>query len=699
MQDEELIAQVRGGEPRAFGSLVERYQGLIFRLCHGVTGNVPDAEELAHDTFVEAYLKLHQLRDPGKFAPWLKVLALNLCRMWYRQRRRDTVALPDEPCAQEVEQTPPHHARMLAGVTRLTASHRLVLLLHYWEGLSYEEAAAFLNVPVGTVMSRLYRARQELKRLVEQEEMDEEEALPDDEFRREVEAEINVLLGAMAEKPEARERLSLLLRRSPERFVALIRQAEGEEVLHDLAVLLRRLGRPAMEVVLSCWQSLDSLLAERALTLLRGALATRRSSRTGVPAARIAHVEAYLLLDALFGAAMPDDRKAELLLDLLTSGTDEQTLLLLANALLCFPEEAFPRLMERFWQTEKPEALHRPPDVLFALCRFGSRFAAELLEPLRSGDPCRQALALEGADAFARSLTGSGLDLDQTPDPRVALEARFRRKWAPPLAAQRDPGILRALADHVAGYLGDDRERAREKALRILGVLGATTYREQIAACARHERPSTRLTALRALAEVGDASTVPLLSDVARSGGDEERAAAAWALGQLRVGEAAPLLLELAADRDREVRGAAVSALGRLGEAAAAAGQDVLASRHERYARRSLRRASLPDRAPAASSPVAAGMADRVREGAQPPFTVALDAAMRAIPALQPYDERQLSTLVGQLCRDFASARRYLVDEGLMTRESSVYRFTPAGESVWRVERYILERYMGSEPG
>jgi hypothetical protein len=616
--------------------------------------------------------------------------------MWYRQRQRDALADRDEPVSPETKEAPQRHARMLTGLTRLKPSHRLVLLLHYWEGLSYEEVAAFLDVPVGTVMSRLHRARQELRRLLEEDDMDDDEVVPDEQFRREVEAEISVLLGALDEKPEARERLSLLLRRSPERFVELIRQAENEEVLYDLAVLLRRLGRPAVEVVLSCWQASDPVLQDRALTLLRSALVGRRSSRTGLPAAQIARIEAYLLLDALFNAAMSAERKADLLVELLNCGTDEKTLVLLTNALLCYPDEAFGRLMERFWQAEKPEALHRWPDALYALCRMGSRFAGALLEPLHDADPHRQALALDGADALARTLTGSGLDLSVTPDDRVALESRFRRKWAPPLASQRDPAVLQSLADRVASFLKDDRDRVREKALRILGVLGASAYREQIAACTRHARPSTRLAALRALAEVGDQETVPLLTEVAQSGGDAERAAAAWALGQLRAGEAAPLLLELAGDRDREVRGAAVSALAELGGEAASAGLEVLARAHAKYAARSLRRISLRDRKEATARTVQQPMADRIRDGAEPPFYISLDAAIRALPAIQSYDERQLSRLIAQVCRDFASTRRYLVDEGLMTREGGNYRFTTPGEAVWRVERFILDQYMQS---
>src|SRR5437016_5963758 len=87
-QDRELVERVLAGEREAYGRLVERCPGLIYHLCYGVTGNPSDAEELAHETFVEAYVKLPQLRDPQRFAPWLKTLALNLCPMCFRQRRR-----------------------------------------------------------------------------------------------------------------------------------------------------------------------------------------------------------------------------------------------------------------------------------------------------------------------------------------------------------------------------------------------------------------------------------------------------------------------------------------------------------------------------------------------------------------------------------------------------------------------------------
>jgi hypothetical protein len=122
----------------------------------------------------------------------------------------------------------------------------------------------------------------------------------------------------------------------------------------------------------------------------------------------------------------------------------------------------------------------------------------------------------------------------------------------------------------------------------------------------------------------------------------------------------------------------------------------VLAAAHVQYAGRSLRRNSLHGREGAPAPVLREGMADRVRDGAEPPYHISLEAAVRALPGLGPFDERELSRLIGQLCRDFASTRRYLVDEGLMAREAGIYRFTTPGESVWRVERFLRERYMGS---
>src|SRR5690242_5552178 len=105
VEDSELVAAVLAGRREVFGQLVERHRAWVFQLCYRIAGNVPDAEDLAHEAFVEAYLKLSQLRDAEKFAPWLKAVALNLCRMWYRRNRRwatePLLELPAETAAVE----------------------------------------------------------------------------------------------------------------------------------------------------------------------------------------------------------------------------------------------------------------------------------------------------------------------------------------------------------------------------------------------------------------------------------------------------------------------------------------------------------------------------------------------------------------------------------------------------------------------
>jgi RNA polymerase sigma factor (sigma-70 family) len=698
MHDSELIQAVLAGDREAFGPLVERYQGQIYRLCYRVTGNIPDAEELAHDAFVEAYLKLRQLRDPEKFAPWLKTLALNLCRMWYRRNRRVVVApLPESAAA--VEEDRLLHTRLFGGLSRLSAAHRMVLVLHYWEGLSYEEVATFLGVPGGTVMSRLYRARRELKRQMEGMDDDEEMAvIPEEGFKQEVEAEIAVLLLMYGENADARERLSVILRRSPERFAQLIRQAPDEQTLDALALLMRRLDTPAFQGALACYLSPDAPLQARASALLRRFIAAGKPGPDGAALGRMARLDAYQLLDEFLRLEAEPAVKARLLDDLLAACTEERTSLLLGSVLLCFPEEALPLLLDRFWAASSPAELYRPGNALFVLCRTGTRFASALLEPLRSGDARRQALALAGAEAVARSLSCSWLDAETESDERMALEARFRWKWAPPRMADRDPQVLQALAACLAGFLEEDRDDLREGALRILGLLRAGAYREPIEARVRDARPATRRAALRALADIGDVRAAPLLLEVARDDDAASQREAIHALGRLRVAEAEPQLTALLEHPDPQVGRAAVFALGDLGGEAARARLRELRARtgslQEAAARvlhgaGPLRRASQGGMAPDPVPERPKRMVEIIRGDAQPPFYIALDAALRALPALQPYDEGTLSRQVGTVCVDWAGTRRRLVEEGLMRREGGIYRFTELGEAVWRVEQFI----------
>lgn len=91
--DETLVKQAIFGNKRAFGKLVDRYQNAVYGLAYHFTRNVNDAQDLAQEAFLQAYLKLDQLKEASKFAPWLQRVTTNLCKMWRRRAKPETLSL------------------------------------------------------------------------------------------------------------------------------------------------------------------------------------------------------------------------------------------------------------------------------------------------------------------------------------------------------------------------------------------------------------------------------------------------------------------------------------------------------------------------------------------------------------------------------------------------------------------------------
>jgi len=170
MTDTELIRQTLSGEADAFGRLIRRHQGAVQGLAYGVMGSFEDAQDVAQEAFVRAYLKLHQLRHPERLSAWLRQLTLNGCRSWMRKRREtapfeDVESVSCHPGASPAEALERAETRRLVrcALDRLTEKNRLVIALRYLGGLSYRDIARFLDVPLRTVEGRMHRARQQLK--------------------------------------------------------------------------------------------------------------------------------------------------------------------------------------------------------------------------------------------------------------------------------------------------------------------------------------------------------------------------------------------------------------------------------------------------------------------------------------------------------------------------------------------------------
>ena len=173
----DLVVRAIEGDRDAFGRLSERHAPAVFGLAYYWTRNSTDAEDIAQETMFQALEQLETLREPDRFAPWLRTIATNLCRIWHRERQRSIGSLDDpdlslvrdvlasqEPQPSEVVEGLERDRLIGEMLARLPKQARLTATLYYLKEQSYEEIGAFLDIPAATVRVRLHRARKLLKK-------------------------------------------------------------------------------------------------------------------------------------------------------------------------------------------------------------------------------------------------------------------------------------------------------------------------------------------------------------------------------------------------------------------------------------------------------------------------------------------------------------------------------------------------------
>ena len=168
-EDRELIASAQLGDRQAFAGLVLRHQagviGFIYRMC----GDPRLAEDAAQEAFVRVWQNLNNYKPQYAFRSWLYRIAANAALDVLRRERPNTpiesLPLADKaPTPEQAAEQDQRAAQVRRAVSRLSEPLRLVLVLREYEGLSYQEIAAALEIPIGTVMSRLNTARAQLRR-------------------------------------------------------------------------------------------------------------------------------------------------------------------------------------------------------------------------------------------------------------------------------------------------------------------------------------------------------------------------------------------------------------------------------------------------------------------------------------------------------------------------------------------------------
>lgn len=176
--DLELVLLSQQGNKAAFGQLVLRYQLMARCLATRTIGNRDVAQELVQDAMLQAYLSLKKLHDPTRFKSWLYGIILNLCRNELRRRKviyfsleamlenwMDEAFLTTEhsPDPQQIAEQQEIYTELVRAIQTLSDKNRSATILFYHEQLSLQEVANHLNISVGAVKGRLYKARSQLR--------------------------------------------------------------------------------------------------------------------------------------------------------------------------------------------------------------------------------------------------------------------------------------------------------------------------------------------------------------------------------------------------------------------------------------------------------------------------------------------------------------------------------------------------------
>ncbi|MCS6830176.1 MAG: sigma-70 family RNA polymerase sigma factor [Armatimonadota bacterium] len=182
--DSQLIERCRNGDREAFDELVRRYEKQAYNLAYRLAGNYDDASDVVVEAFVRAFQGLHTFRGDANFGTWLHRVVVNtFLDMRKRTKGRQHLSLEEQieldgdtftrqiedtsPGPQELVEQEEREQMLQRAIAQLPPDRRILIVLYHFENLSYEEIAQMLKLPVGTVKSRLNRARLALREILE----------------------------------------------------------------------------------------------------------------------------------------------------------------------------------------------------------------------------------------------------------------------------------------------------------------------------------------------------------------------------------------------------------------------------------------------------------------------------------------------------------------------------------------------------
>lgn len=184
MEDKEIIKRLQSGQMNAADILIERYKDSHYKFCYHLANNQHDADDLFQEAWVKAIKNIQKFNVNTKFATWLYSITLNTYKDRYRKAKRwlkrvnlyfsnDTMELElkniksSDPVMDEklIDEEQKHYLQKC--INRLNDTYRIPIMLFYFKNLSYDQIAQILQIPVGTVKSRLNEGKRKLKKMME----------------------------------------------------------------------------------------------------------------------------------------------------------------------------------------------------------------------------------------------------------------------------------------------------------------------------------------------------------------------------------------------------------------------------------------------------------------------------------------------------------------------------------------------------
>ncbi len=170
-EDGDLVAMTLGGNAEAFATLVERYDRAVYHLAYRTLHDVEEARDVAQESFFKAFRSLRTFKPGAKFSTWIFAIAYHAC--CDRLNRRKRYSNEELPERADASAGPEHQAiagddarRLRAAIDALPEKYRTVITLYHLQGKQYEEIARVLELPMGTVKTHLFRAKEQLRKLL-----------------------------------------------------------------------------------------------------------------------------------------------------------------------------------------------------------------------------------------------------------------------------------------------------------------------------------------------------------------------------------------------------------------------------------------------------------------------------------------------------------------------------------------------------